>query len=209
MADSVFIFTDGACRGNPGPGGWGAILRYGTKERELYGAEPETTNNRMELTAAIESLEALERPCGVVLTTDSEYLRKGMTEWLPQWKRRGWKTADNKPVKNQELWDEWTEINVRSAFYDVEGFKRAPPPLDALVREGLGPLAGLSVLHLQCHFGLDTLRLAREAREAVGVDVSEKAIAFARGHLEGPKVAQHFGQFGLFEHAFAKFGIDK
>jgi len=103
--DKVIIFTDGACRGNPGNGGWGAILRYGDHERELYGAEHDTTNNRMELMAAIQALEALKRPCDVVLSTDSEYLRRGITEWLPQWKRRGWKTADKKPVKNQDLWE--------------------------------------------------------------------------------------------------------
>lgn len=105
MADRVHIYTDGACRGNPGPGGWGAILRYGEREKELYGAEPATTNNRMELMAAIQALEALTRPCDVTLTTDSQYLRKGITEWLPQWKRRGWKTADKQPVKNQDLWE--------------------------------------------------------------------------------------------------------
>jgi len=102
--DKVSIFTDGACRGNPGPGGWGALLRHGGHEKELYGAERETTNNRMELMAAIVALESLKRPCEVVLTTDSEYLRKGITEWLTNWKRRGWKTADKKPVKNQDLW---------------------------------------------------------------------------------------------------------
>lgn len=104
MADKVDIFTDGACRGNPGPGGWGALLRYGEKEKQLYGAERETTNNRMELMAAIVALESLKRPCEVTLTTDSEYLRKGITEWIHSWKRRGWKTAGKKPVKNQELW---------------------------------------------------------------------------------------------------------
>ncbi len=100
----VAIHTDGACRGNPGPGGWGAILSYGDHEKELHGAERDTTNNRMELMAAIQALEALKRPCEVTLTTDSEYVRKGITEWLASWKRRGWKTADKKPVKNQDLW---------------------------------------------------------------------------------------------------------
>ncbi len=100
----VEIFTDGACRGNPGPGGWGALLRYGDHERELYGAEPLTTNNRMELMAAIQALEALRRPCRVRLTTDSQYLKQGITSWLANWKRRGWKTAAGKPVKNQDLW---------------------------------------------------------------------------------------------------------
>ena len=102
--DKIVIYTDGACRGNPGPGGWGAILQYGDHEKELYGAEPETTNNRMELMAAICALEELKRPCDVTLTTDSQYVKKGITEWLESWKRRGWKTADKKPVKNQELW---------------------------------------------------------------------------------------------------------
>ncbi len=102
--DKVTIYTDGACRGNPGPGGWGAILQYGDREKELYGAEKDTTNNRMELMAAIRALEELKRPCDVTLTTDSQYVRKGITEWLPNWKKRGWKTADKKPVKNQELW---------------------------------------------------------------------------------------------------------
>jgi ribonuclease HI len=103
---TVELFTDGACRGNPGPGGWGALLRYKDSERELYGYEPETTNNRMELTAAIRGLEALKRPCSVDLTTDSEYLRKGVTEWMAQWKRRGWRTASKKPVANRDLWEE-------------------------------------------------------------------------------------------------------
>ena len=104
MADKVDIFTDGACRGNPGPGGWGALLRHAERNKELYGSERETTNNRMELMAAIIALESLKRPCDVTLTTDSQYVRKGTAEWLVIWKRRGWKTADKKPVKNQDLW---------------------------------------------------------------------------------------------------------
>ena len=100
----VEIFTDGACRGNPGPGGWGALLRYGGVEKELFGGEAQTTNNRMEMTAAIQALAALREPCHVVLTTDSEYLRKGISEWLPNWKRNGWRTAAKKPVKNADLW---------------------------------------------------------------------------------------------------------
>lgn len=100
----VEIFTDGACRGNPGPGGWGALLRYGGHEKELYGGDAETTNNRMELMAAIQAMESLTRPCKVVLTTDSVYVRSGITEWLPNWKKRGWKTAAKKPVKNADLW---------------------------------------------------------------------------------------------------------
>ncbi len=106
----VEAFTDGACRGNPGPGGWGVLLRYGEHERELYGGEPETTNNRMELTAAIRALEALDQPCQVVLTTDSEYVCRGMTEWLAGWKRRGWRTAARKPVRNQDLWQRLDEL---------------------------------------------------------------------------------------------------
>ena len=100
----VDIFTDGACRGNPGPGGWGAILRYGDKEKELFGGERHTTNNRMELMAAIQALEALKDPCEVNLTTDSQYVRKGITEWLANWKKRNWQTAAQKPVVNKDLW---------------------------------------------------------------------------------------------------------
>lgn len=107
--DKVTIFTDGACRGNPGPGGWGAILFKDDHEKELYGAERETTNNRMELMAAIQALEALKRPCEITITTDSQYVKKGITEWLDNWKRRGWKTADKKPVKNQDLWQRLDE----------------------------------------------------------------------------------------------------
>lgn len=100
----VDIYTDGACRGNPGPGGWGAVLIAGINERELKGAEAETTNNRMELTAAIEALAALKRACEVRLFTDSQYVRKGITEWITQWRLRDWRTADRKPVKNVDLW---------------------------------------------------------------------------------------------------------
>jgi ribonuclease HI len=104
MANPVEIFTDGACRGNPGPGGWGVLLRYKGKERALQGAEARTTNNRMEMLAAISALEALRRRCDVILTTDSKYLRDGIKQWLPGWKKRGWKTASRKPVKNEDLW---------------------------------------------------------------------------------------------------------
>ena len=100
----VEIYTDGACRGNPGPGGWGALLMYGDSEKELCGGAPETTNNRMELTAAIEALRALKRPCELTLYTDSQYVRKGILEWIEGWKARGWKTAAKKPVKNDDLW---------------------------------------------------------------------------------------------------------
>lgn len=103
-AEVVDVFSDGACSGNPGPGGWGAILRYRGTERELSGFEAETTNNRMELMAAIAALEALKRPCPVCIHTDSRYLHDGITRWIADWKRRGWRTADKKPVKNVDLW---------------------------------------------------------------------------------------------------------
>jgi ribonuclease HI len=103
-SDVVDIFSDGACSGNPGPGGWGAVLRYRGKERELSGFEAETTNNRMEMMAAIAALEALKRPCLARIHTDSRYLHDGITQWLRDWKRRGWRTADKKPVKNVDLW---------------------------------------------------------------------------------------------------------
>lgn len=101
---TVEIFTDGACKGNPGPGGWGALLRFNGTEKELYGYEPHTTNNRMELMAAIRALEQLSEPCDVILTTDSNYVKQGITEWIENWKRRNWRTANNKPVLNIELW---------------------------------------------------------------------------------------------------------
>lgn len=109
----VEIFTDGACKGNPGPGGWGVLLRYGRVEKTLHGGEFETTNNRMELTAAIRALAALKQPCEVILTTDSQYVRKGITEWLPRWKVNQWRTADKQPVKNQDLWQALDELVMR------------------------------------------------------------------------------------------------
>ena len=106
MSDSelIQIYTDGACRGNPGPGGWGALLKFGSKEKQLYGGESLTTNNRMELRAVIEALSALKRPCNVSITSDSTYVLKGINEWLPNWKKRGWLTSGKKPVKNEDLW---------------------------------------------------------------------------------------------------------
>ena len=104
MSNKVEIYTDGACRGNPGPGGWGVLLRYNGAEKELYGAEPQSTNNRMELMAAIMALEHLSRACEVNLFTDSNYVKQGITEWLPNWKKRNWKTANRKPVLNADLW---------------------------------------------------------------------------------------------------------
>jgi ribonuclease HI len=115
-AGTVEIFTDGACKGNPGPGGWGTILRYGSREKELHGGEPETTNNRMEIMAAIQGLESLTRPSAVHLHTDSVYLINGITKWVPGWKRNGWKTKDKKPVKNVDL---WTRLEEATARHDV------------------------------------------------------------------------------------------
>ena len=109
----VEVFTDGACKGNPGPGGWGALLRYGEVERELFGGEPDITNNRMELQAAIEALKALNESCEVRLTTDSVYVKNGITQWLEGWKKKGWKTAARKPVKNVDLWQALDEQNQR------------------------------------------------------------------------------------------------
>ena len=114
---AVEIFTDGACRGNPGPGGWGAILRYGETEKELSDGEAQTTNNRMEMTAAIAALEALKRPCQVRLYTDSQYLRDGIMTWLRGWKARGWRTADKKPVKNIDLWQ---RLDAAAAPHQIE-----------------------------------------------------------------------------------------
>ena len=109
----VELFTDGACKGNPGPGGWGALLRFGNAEKQLYGGERNTTNNRMELLAAIKGLSALKEACAVDLTTDSQYVRKGITEWMDNWKRNGWKTAAKKPVKNADLWQLLDQQNVK------------------------------------------------------------------------------------------------
>ena len=113
----VEIFTDGACKGNPGPGGWGALIRMGAREKEVSGGDPLTTNNRMELMAAIRALEALSRPCRVTLTTDSNYVRDGIMKWIHGWQRNGWKTADRKPVKNAELWQ---ALLAASRVHEVE-----------------------------------------------------------------------------------------
>lgn len=106
MTQSITIYTDGACRGNPGPGGWGAVLEYGDSQKHLYGGETETTNNRMELTAVIKALEALSRPCEIILISDSKYVLQGITEWIINWKKRGWRTANKKPVLNVDLWQQ-------------------------------------------------------------------------------------------------------
>jgi ribonuclease HI len=142
----VEIFTDGACRGNPGPGGWAALLRTGEHEREIAGAERATTNNRMELTAVIRALEALRQPVEARLYTDSQYVQKGITEWVPQWKARGWRTADRKPVRNQDLWEaldalaarhriEWLWVRGHSGHLENER-------VDALANRAIDSLLG-------------------------------------------------------------------
>ena len=117
MSDKIEIFTDGACRGNPGPGGWGALLRFNDHEKRLCGGEAETTNNRMELMAVIQALESLNRECKVKLTSDSQYVLKGINEWMENWKKRGWKTAAKKPVKNVDLWQ---RLDKAQASHDIE-----------------------------------------------------------------------------------------
>ena len=141
MTPRVVIYTDGACSGNPGPGGWGAILISGDHEREMCGGEPDTTNNRMELMAAIQALEALKRPCTVELHTDSQYLRQGITEWLPGWKARGWRTASKAPVKNDDLWKRLDLARQRHTvdWRWVKGHAGHPlnERADGLARQGL------------------------------------------------------------------------
>lgn len=138
---SVEIYTDGSCQGNPGPGGWGAVLSWRGKRREIYGAEPETTNNRMELMAAIQALEALKRPSKVDLHTDSQYVKEGITRWIHDWKKKGWKTANRKPVKNVDLWLRLDAALVRHkvAWHWVKGHAGEPGNLraDALARQGM------------------------------------------------------------------------
>lgn len=139
----VTIFTDGACSGNPGPGGWGVLLRFGEHEKELKGGEQETTNNRMELTAAIEALNALKRPCAIDLYTDSTYVRSGIREWLEGWKRKNWRTSTNKPVKNADLWQALDEAQQRHdvTWHWVKGHAGHPDNerADELARGGMAP----------------------------------------------------------------------
>jgi ribonuclease HI len=143
MTGRVKIWTDGACSGNPGPGGYGAILQFGEREKELSGGESATTNNRMELMAAIVALEALTRPCAVDLHTDSQYVRNGVTQWIAGWKARGWKTADRKPVKNVELWRRLEEASERHEveWHWVRGHAgdEMNERADALARAGMAP----------------------------------------------------------------------
>lgn len=139
--DEVVIYTDGACSGNPGPGGWGALMQFGAHEKEIKGGEPDTTNNRMEVMAAIGALEALKRPCQVNLHTDSVYLRDGITKWIINWKRNGWRTAAKKPVKNVDLWMRLEEAMARHqvSWHWVKGHAGNPgnEAADALARQGL------------------------------------------------------------------------
>jgi len=141
METPVHIYTDGACKGNPGPGGWGVVLRYGAHEKELFGGERRTTNNRMELTAVIRALQALTRPSVVDVHTDSQYVQKGISEWIAGWKARGWKTADRKPVKNEDLWRELDALAAahRVRWHWVKGHAGHPENerADALANRGV------------------------------------------------------------------------
>jgi ribonuclease HI len=143
VSRTVEVWTDGACAGNPGPGGWGAILRYGESEKDLCGGEAHTTNNRMELTAAIAALEALRRPCRIQLHTDSQYLREGVTAWVEVWKNNGWRTRDRKPVKNDDLWRRLDEAAARHQidWRWVRGHAGDPmnERADELARRGMAP----------------------------------------------------------------------
>lgn len=143
----VTIYTDGACRGNPGPGGWGALLIAGERRRELSGSAPDTTNNRMELTAAIEALRALKRPVHATLYTDSKYVCTGIEEWLPQWKARGWRTADRKAVKNQDLWQALDEAraghHIRWRWVKGHDGNAGNERVDALANEAIDALLGI------------------------------------------------------------------
>lgn len=145
---TVYLYTDGACKGNPGPGGWGVLLRYGSHEKELCGGEADTTNNRMELTAVVQGLSALTRPCRIIICTDSQYVKNGMEKWIHGWKKNGWKTADKKPVKNADLWQaldrlaaqhtiSWTWVRGHTGHAENE---RA----DELANQGVAGITGTS-----------------------------------------------------------------
>jgi ribonuclease HI len=144
----VTAYTDGACRGNPGPGGWGAVLEFGSEQKDLNGGEADTTNNRMELTAAIRALEALKQSCRVDIYTDSTYVRNGITQWVPEWRQRGWKTAARKPVKNQDLWQHLAELAERHevSWHWVKGHSGHPgnERADALANAGIDRLLARS-----------------------------------------------------------------
>ena len=145
MTPQVVIYTDGACSGNPGPGGWGAVLIFGERERDIWGGEPATTNNRMELMAAIQALETLKRPCKVELHTDSTYVQKGISEWMHSWKARGWKTAAKAPVKNEDLWRRLDTARLRHdvTWKWVKGHSghTLNDRADELARRGIAELA--------------------------------------------------------------------
>jgi ribonuclease HI len=145
VTPKVLIYTDGACSGNPGPGGWGAVMIHGANEREICGGEAATTNNRMEMMAAIQALEALKKPCEVELFTDSQYVKNGITEWLPGWKARGWRTAAKGPVKNEDLWRRLDEARLRHdvTWKWVKGHAghELNERADALARKGLKEFA--------------------------------------------------------------------
>lgn len=142
----VDLYSDGACKGNPGPGGWGVLLRFGDHEKELFGGEPQTTNNRMELTAVIEGLRSLKRACKVRVHTDSQYVQKGISEWLQNWRRRGWRTSEGKPVKNQDLWQALDQAVVEHEveWFWVKGHAGHPENerADALANKGASQVMG-------------------------------------------------------------------
>ena len=142
----VYLFTDGACRGNPGPGGWGVLMRYNGTEKTLHGGEKHTTNNRMELMAATQGLAALKESCDVELTTDSQYVKNGITQWVANWKKRGWKTADKKPVKNQDLWERLDQEVARHqvSWHWVRGHSDHPENemADELANRGIDEMGG-------------------------------------------------------------------
>ena len=144
MSEQVEMFTDGACKGNPGPGGWGTVLRFNGTEKELYGGEKTTTNNRMELMAVIRGLQALKRPCEVAVTTDSQYVKNGISQWIHNWKRNGWRTAAKKPVKNDDLWRMLDEAVARHSvsWHWVKGHSGHPENerADALANKGIDEL---------------------------------------------------------------------
>lgn len=144
MSERVEVFTDGACKGNPGPGGWGAVLKFNGSEKELFGGEETTTNNRMELMAVISSLQALKRPCDVAVTTDSQYVKNGITQWIHNWKRNGWRTAAKKPVKNDDLWKLLDEAVAQHqvSWHWVKGHSGHPENerADALANKGIEQL---------------------------------------------------------------------
>lgn len=144
-SDTVIIYTDGACSGNPGPGGWGAVMRFGDVEKELHGGEEDTTNNRMELRAAIEALEALTKPCKVILHTDSKYVKDGITLWIHGWKQKGWKTAAKKPVKNQDLWQR-LDIAIERHTIDWQWVKGHDGNPDNERADELARLGAISVM---------------------------------------------------------------